>query len=132
MSELTFGGFLRKKRESLRPTISLREFSRRLEVDPSYISSIETGRVPAPDDKVLEKIARLLTLDKQEKVKMYELAAKSKNFTAIPTDLVEYLASNECARQVLRLAMDLGARESQWKDFAQQIIKNCGKEHKTR
>jgi transcriptional regulator with XRE-family HTH domain len=53
-----------------------------LEISPVYMSNIESGRNPAPKDNILEHLSELLHLTKQERERMYELAAKSKTFTA--------------------------------------------------
>lgn len=57
---------MRRRRDEL--DISLREFAKRLDCSPAFVSDIELGR-RYPSDKVLAEIARLL------KVKLEDLRA---------------------------------------------------------
>jgi transcriptional regulator with XRE-family HTH domain len=60
------GPFMRRRRDEL--DISLREFAKRLDCSPAFVSDIELGR-RYPSEKVLTEIARLL------KVKLDDLRA---------------------------------------------------------
>ena len=68
--KLTFmegiGPYIRKRRDEL--DLSLREFAKKLDCSPAFISDIELGR-RHPSEKVLAEIARVL------KVKLEELRA---------------------------------------------------------
>jgi len=119
--ELTFGSFIRKKRLDLKPYISLRKMAELLEIAPSYMSTMETGYDSAPSEEILANIARVLKLDKIEQESMYELAAKSKTYTAIPEDLPEYISTNEYARIALRVAKDVDATDDEWIEFIEKL-----------
>lgn len=121
--EMTFGAFIRKKRVELDPYISLRKMAELLKIAPSYMSTIETGYDSAPKDDILENIAGVLKLDKQDQELMYELAAKSKTYTAIPSDLPEYISSHEYARIALRMAKDVDATDAEWIEFIEKLKK---------
>jgi len=121
--ELTFGSFIRNKRLKLKPYISLRKMAELLNIAPSYLSTMETGYDSAPKDDILERIAAFFKLDKQEKELMYELAAKSKTYTAIPSDLPEYISANEYARIALRVAKDVDATDTEWIEFIEKLKK---------
>ncbi len=45
---------------------SLREFARRLELSPGYLSRIESEKVPPPSEDKIKQIAQLLELDPDE------------------------------------------------------------------
>ena len=75
-----------------------------IDIVPSYVSTMETGYNSAPTEEILANIARVLKLDKQDREMMYELAAKSKTYTAIPEDLPKYISNNEYARIAMRVA----------------------------
>ena len=119
--DLTFGSFIREKRIELKPYISLRKMAELIDIVPSYMSTMETGYDSAPSEEILVKIAYILKLDKQEQELMYELAAKSKTYTAIPEDLPEYISNNEYARIALRVAKDMDATDSEWIEFIEKL-----------
>lgn len=129
--EMTFGAFIRKKRLELDPYISLRKMAEILDIAPSYMSTMETGYDSAPKDDILANIAEVLKLDKQEWELMYELAAKSKTYTAIPGDLPEYISSNEYARIALRMAKDVDATDTEWIEFIEKLKKRRKAEENT-
>ena len=128
-TEMVFGSFIREKRIETEPYISLRKMAELLDISPVYMSNIETGRNPAPRDDILEALAKLLKLSKPEKELMYELAAKSKNYTAVPGDLPEYISANEYARIALRVAKDVDATDAEWQEFIEKLQKRS-KENK--
>lgn len=73
----TFGSFLTEKR--LARGMTLRGFAGKLGISPVYMCNIEKDRRAAPTREVLEKIAEMLTLTKEEKLEVLAFAAKSKN-----------------------------------------------------
>lgn len=129
--EMTFGAFIRKKRLEMDPYISLRKMAELLNIAPSYMSTMETGYDSAPKDDILMGIARVLKLDKQEQELMYELAAKSKTYTAIPGDLPEYISTNEYARIALRVAKDVDATDTEWMEFIEKLKQRSKQEENT-
>jgi len=128
--EINFGSFVRKKRLESEPYISLRKLAELLNISPVYMSNIENNRNPAPKDDILEHMSKLLRLTKQERELLYELAAKSKTYTAIPGDLPEYISANELARVALRVAKDVDATDKEWMDFIEKLKKRGEQEGK--
>lgn len=128
---MTFGAFIRKKRLEMDPYISLRKMAELLDIAPSYMSTMETGYDSAPKDDILAGIAHILKLDKQEQELMYELAAKSKTYTAIPGDLPEYISTNEYARIALRVAKDVDATDTEWMEFIEKLKQRSKQEENT-
>lgn len=126
--ETTFGAFIRKKRLELKPEISLRKMAELLSLSPVHMSNIETGRDAAPKKEVLDKLVPILRLDKQETERMYDLAAESKAYTAIPGDLPEYITTHEYAKIALRLAKDVDATDQEWIDFIDKLKKRSRQE----
>jgi len=122
----TFGSFVRAKR--LEADITLRGMAQILDISPVYMSNIETDRNPAPKADILEKLAKALRLDKHEREIMYDLAAQSKNYAAIPGDLPEYISANEYARIALRMAKDVDATDTEWIEFIEKLKKRSGQE----
>jgi transcriptional regulator with XRE-family HTH domain len=125
-AELTFGAFIRKKRLDTDPHISLRKFAEMLSISPVYVSNIETDRLPAPKEPILSNMAKILSLDKHEQEQMYDLAANSKTYTAVPDDLPEYISTNEYARIALRVAKDVDATDTEWIEFIEKLKKRGG------
>jgi len=77
-----FNEFIKEKR--LEKEISLREFCRQAEVDPSNWSKVERGLADVPkSSEILDRIANVLSLDKEETLTMKELAI----IDSIPADL---------------------------------------------
>ena len=119
----TFGAFIRKKRLELDPHISLRKMAELLKLSPVHMSNIETGRDAAPKNDILVNLALLLKLTKEEQELMYDLAAESKNYTAVPGDLPEYISSHEYAKIALRVAKDVDATDEEWIEFIEKLKK---------
>ena len=126
--ETTFGAFIRTKRLELDPEISLRKMAELLSLSPVHMSNIETGRDAAPKKEVLDKLVPILKLEKQEMERMYDLAAESKAYIAIPGDLPEYITTHEYAKIALRLAKDVDATDQEWIDFIDRLKKRSRQE----
>ena len=126
---MTFGAFVRATR--LEKGFTLRQLAHKLDISPIHMSNIETGQRAAPKEDILQKMIQIFLLSKQEKEMFFELAAKSKNYTAIPADLPEYLVSSEYARIALRVAKDVGANDEDWKKFI-KALRERGKEGEQR
>jgi len=122
----SFGSFIRTKRLSTDTT--LRGMAQILDISPVYMSNIETDRNPAPKADILENLAKALKLDKHEREIMYDLAAESKTYAAIPGDLPEYISANEYARIALRVAKDVDATDTEWIEFIEKLKKRSGQE----
>ena len=119
---MEFGGFVKKKRQSL--NITLRALAERLEIAPSYMSDIEKGKRNAPTQEILEKMASVLELNAEEKNKLFDLAAESKNEVA--QDLTRYLSENKTVRIALRRAKELNLGENEWLKIIEEML-NKGK-----
>jgi transcriptional regulator with XRE-family HTH domain len=87
-NDMTFGEYFRKLR--LAANLSLREFCRRAEVDPSNWSKIERDRLPVNVERQkMEAIAKLVGLKKgsTEWLKLFDMAFISRQ--QIPSDVYE-------------------------------------------
>lgn len=116
---MIFGDFIKKKRQSL--AITLRAFADELNIAPSYMSDIEKGKRNAPTQDILDSMVRVLKLNDEDKNKLFDLAAKSKN--EIAQDITEYVSENQNVRVALRRAKELNLGEEEWL----QIIENMTK-----
>ena len=127
-NDSTFGAFIRKRRMELDPHISLRKMATLPNLSPVHMSNIETGREAAPKKNVLDNLAKQLKLNKQEQELMYDLAAESKNYTAVPSDLPEYITTHEYAKITLRLAKEVDATDEEWMEFIEKLKKRSKEE----
>lgn len=131
--ENSFGAFIRGKRLELEQPISLRKMAELLSISPVYMSNLEVGRDTAPKKEILESLAQLLKLNKEEQELMYDLAAESKNYkheTAIPGDLPDYIATHEYAKIALRVAKDVDATDDEWMEFIEKLKKRSKNKEK--
>jgi len=121
--KITFGAFIRQKRLETDPPISLRKMAELVGLSPVHMSNVETERETAPGNEHLAKLAQFLKLDKQDTELMYDLAAESKSYVAVPGDLPEYISANEYAKIALRVAKDVDATDTEWIEFIEKLKK---------
>jgi transcriptional regulator with XRE-family HTH domain len=91
--------------------------------------NIEKDRRAAPTEDVLERIAELLMLTKEEKIEMLDLAAKSKNAPTVALDLPEYINERDIVRVALRTAKDVDATDEEWLEFIERLQKRIIREN---
>lgn len=106
----TFGTFIEVRRKEL--GLTMRKFAEMIEVTAPYLSDIEKGRRAAPDSK-LEQIASSLQLNREDREKMYDLAALTRD-NQVSTDLSGYIMENDQARVALRRAKERNLDDDQW------------------
>lgn len=116
---MTFGEFVKEKRQSL--NITLRAFAYELDIAPSYVSDIEKGKRNAPTQDILDAMVRVLKLNDDEKNKLFDLAAESKN--EIAQDITEYVSDNQNVRVALRRAKELNLGEEEWLQIIEDMMK---------
>ena len=125
---LTFGAFIREKRMGMDPHVSLRKMAQMLGLSPVHMSNIETGRDAAPKSEILADLGRILSLSKAERERMYDLAADSKSYVAVPADLPEYITTHEYAKIALRTARDINATDEEWMEFIDKLQRRAREE----
>jgi transcriptional regulator with XRE-family HTH domain len=105
----TFEAFLRERR--LERGVGLRAFAKRIGMQPSNYCSIESGSLPAPSTDKLQTIARELELEGEERRRLFDLAAESKD--DIPADLKELVRRDAVIPALLRTVedMDIGPEQ---------------------
>ena len=96
----TFGQFLKEKRLAL--DLSLREFARRVGMQPSNYCNVEADVLPPPLAETLEKLARALGLKKGtgDYETFHDLAAEGRD--EIPADIERMVKENELIPAMLR------------------------------
>ena len=119
----TFGAFISEKR--LEKHISLRSFSQMISISAEYLSKIENGLRSAPKGITLRKMSDKLGLNIEEREKLYDLAAESKTYLSLSSDLIEYINENEIVHKTLRVAKRCEISTEEW----QEIFDNISKKH---
>jgi transcriptional regulator with XRE-family HTH domain len=96
----TFGKFLKEKRLAL--NLSLREFARKVGLQPSNYCNIEADVLPPPPVTALDRIAGALGLQQgtEDFEAFYDLAAKGRD--EIPADVTRIVKANELIPAMLR------------------------------
>src|SRR6266567_1858963 len=93
LMQKTFGEFLKEKRLAL--DLSLREFARRIGMQPSNYCNVEADVLPPPPPDTLEKLSRALGLKRGTNgyETFHDLAAKGRD--EIPADVERIVKENE-------------------------------------
>lgn len=116
-----FGAFLQQKRKAL--GISQRVFAQLVGISYSYISSIETGKRPAPSYDILIKMENELRLKTKERELFEHLAAKSRAIPGMSPKIVDYVNRNDCVFQALSFAESNNIEEREWQEFLDRMRK---------
>ena len=74
---MNFGNYIYNKRINL--GLSLREFSKSINIGYTYLYNIEIGNKSAPSDEIIIRMANKLGLSKKEQIVLFDLAAESKS-----------------------------------------------------
>ena len=95
-----FGHFLKEKRLAL--DLSLREFARRVDMQPSNYCNVEADVLPPPPAETLDRLARALGLKKgtSDYETFHDLAARGRD--EIPADVERIVKENELLPAMLR------------------------------
>lgn len=123
----TFASLMQTYRNRL--GLSMRKFAEKIGASNVYISRLEYGTYPAPENEMLEKIIKGLNLSPQEERYMYDIAASDRSESAnivIAQDTRNYIVENPIVVQALRTAKDGGYGLAEW----QQFIEDCEKKNK--
>ncbi|MBI4660101.1 MAG: transcriptional regulator [Verrucomicrobia bacterium] len=96
----TFGQFLKEKRLAL--GLSLREFAKRVGMQPSNYCNVEADVLPPPPAETLDRLAKALGLKKgaSDYETFHDLAAEGRD--EIPSDVGRIVKENELIPAMLR------------------------------
>ena len=82
--------------------MGLRIFASKIEEDPGNWCRVEKGYFAAPSDvKILNKIAKELSLNDEEKEKLFDIAAKESH-DKVPADIKHQLEESEIVPMLFR------------------------------
>lgn len=111
-NKITFGRKIQELRRA--KNWSQRDLAKKVEIDFTYISKIENGKMPPPRKDVIERFAKILGAD------LNELLSLTGEF---PEALKEKINNSEAVRQfIYRYALNLS--EKDW----EKIVANIEKE----
>ena len=114
-----FAKFLKKKRKSL--GISQRIFADSVEISYSYISSLESGKRPAPSRDILIRMENGLRLNPEDKEMFELLAAKTRSKPTVSYEIAEYINKNKSVYNAVSLAQKNNIGEDVWQEFLDKI-----------
>lgn len=118
MVDMFFGSFVKERR--LKKKLGLRVFAAMIGEDAGNWCRIENGRLSAPSDiKILTKICEVLDL-KEEKEKLYDLAAKDSN-EKIPADIKQQIEENDIVPILFRTIDKKKLTKDQLKKLVKRI-----------
>lgn len=117
-----FGEFLQKKREERH--ITMRKMAESIGLSLTYLCDLENDRRNPPEMDKLELIAKVLLLTDEERDLMLDLAGKKRN--SVAPDLPDYIMDRGYVAAALRTARDLGADESDWLKFVEELKQRKG------
>ena len=112
-----FGEYIANKRKE--KGISLRSMARCMGYSAQFWSDVEKGRANPPKYDKLETLSNLLKLTKEERLKMFDFAGQERS--AVAPDIDKYISDNYFVVSGIRQARDLGASESDWQKFIENL-----------
>lgn len=118
---LRFGKYVEALRKSRGK--SLRETAKAIKVSPQYYSEVEKGRSSTFTGERLKLLSRFLLLNEEESHTLYDVAAQSRTSKDVvtPQDCADYMLSNSYVIDALRLSMETGAGEKEWRILLDEL-----------
>jgi transcriptional regulator with XRE-family HTH domain len=107
---ISFGKILRELR--IKSDYGLREFAKMVDIQPSYLSGIETGKHPPPKPEVIKRMADILGGREKE---LFAAAEK------VDPDISAYMARQPEAADFLRMARDQDFDDQDWRKITDFI-----------
>lgn len=121
-----FGAYIDEKRRGKAADgtdIKLKDIADAMGKTATYLSDIIKGRRNPPEMELLEKIANILMLNKEEREHMFDLAGRDRE--EVSPDLPEYIMDQQLtyARIALRKAKDKKLGNEFWKKVSDDADK---------
>lgn len=120
-NRLRFGKYVESLRKSKGK--SLRETAKAIQISPQYYSEVEKGRSNTFTSERLKMLVHFLHLDENETHILYDMAAQSRSSNDIvaPQDCADYMRANAYIVEALRMSMETGAGEKEWRVFLNDL-----------
>lgn len=114
---MMFGELIRKRRKGM--GLTQKELAKKVEIDFTYLSKIETGDLPPPSDDVIAKIAIELEIEAD---KLFLLAKK------VPPSYRREIIKDKSTKEVLRLV----THHPEFRKELEQFVQDWRKKQKSR
>lgn len=118
----SFGEFIKDKRLTHQPKLTLKKMAESLGVNLTYLSDVENNRKkPFSADKI-ELFCTALGLSDDERSNMYDLAARDSE--TVPKDIADtimYTEQGDYARKALRKVNQGKGNVEMWKDLIRRM-----------
>lgn len=118
----TFGSFIKEKRMSQEPRITLKQMAGLLSLNLTYLSDVENGRKKPFDRSRIERFCEVLQLTPEDKAIMFDLAARDND--TVPediTDAIMYTEQGDMARIALRKVSQGKGNVDLWKELIRKM-----------
>lgn len=120
-NRLRFGKYVESLRKSKGK--SLRETAKAIQISSQYYSEVEKGRSNTFTSERLKMLVHFLHLDENETHTLYDMSAQSRysNDIVAPQDCADYMCANAYIVEALRMSMETGAGEKEWRVFLNDL-----------
>lgn len=120
--EITFGEFIKQKRQEHNPRYTLKKMAEALNINLTHLSDIENGRKKPFDKEKIESFCKILDLSQEEEALMFDLAAR--DVDGVPadiTDTIMYTEQGDFARIALRKVNQGKGNIELWKELIRKM-----------
>jgi len=100
------------RRQRIKAGFGLREFASRIDLSPTYISRVETGKIPPPTEKRIRSMARLLGVPADD---LYTAAGK------LDPEIEAYIRRVKTLPGFLRAAKKAGLKADDFENLTRKI-----------
>lgn len=118
----TFGSFIKEKRMSQEPRITLKQMAELLSLNLTYLSDVENGRKKPFDGSKIERFCEVLNLTPEDRDIMFDLAARDNDSVSEDiADTIMYTEQGDMARIALRMVNQGKGSVDLWKDLIRKM-----------
>lgn len=118
----TFGDYIKSKRTSHQPKLTLKKMAELLGVNLTYLSDVENGRKKAFSAEKINLFCEILELSESERSELYDLAARDNE--TVSEDIAEtimYTEEGDYARRALRMVNQGKGNVEMWKELIRKM-----------
>lgn len=118
----TFGDFIKNKRLSHQPKLTLKQMAELIDINLTYLSDVENNRKKAFSADKIKLFCEKLNLTEDEEAKMYDLAARDSE--SVPMDItntIMYTEEGDYARRALRMVNQGKGNVELWKELIRKM-----------
>lgn len=98
------GNYLKFLRKNAQEKKTIKKITSELNISPQYLNDLENNK-RVPSEELLNKFIKLYKLEKEERIKLYDLAALSYKKKKVPSDIATFILENEDVKNKIRNMM---------------------------